>query len=98
MNAIGTITDIPSLSGIISEVGVLTGSLSPVGGITGAISRDILPAVYTGEYEVIPHPYDDQVLETQDKFMEHDVTVQKVPYSEVTNPSGGFTVNIAYIL
>lgn len=98
MNTTGTITDIPSLCGIISEEGALEGSLSPVGGITGAISRDVMPAVYTGDYEVIPKPFDEQVLETQDKFMEHDVLVHKVPYSEVTNPSGGFTVNIAYIL
>lgn len=53
---------------------------------------------YTGPYTVIPKPYEDQTLETSQKSMSENMVIEKVPYSETTNPSGGTTVNIAYIL
>lgn len=53
---------------------------------------------YTGAYEVIPKAHVEQILETKNKSMTDDVTVHEIPYSEVTNPEGGKTVNIAYVL
>ena len=52
--------------------------------------------VYDGEYEVIPK-VDAQLLETKNKSMTNDVQIQAIPYSEVSNPEGGVTVNIAYM-
>ena len=52
--------------------------------------------VYDGEYEVIPK-VDAQLLETKNKSMTNDVQIQPIPYSEVSNPEGGVTVNIAYM-
>lgn len=51
---------------------------------------------YKGPYTVTPK-VDEQTLATAQKSMSKDVTVEKIPYSEVTNPSGGTTVNIAFI-
>lgn len=51
---------------------------------------------YEGSYSVIPKVYE-QTLETANKSMTDDVTVEEIPYSETSNPSGGNTVNIAYI-
>ena len=51
--------------------------------------------VYNGEYNIIPKAYEEQVLQTKEKTLLENVTVQKVPYYEVSNSSGGNTVNIA---
>lgn len=60
------------------------------------VGGDQLPW-YDGAYTVIPKPTE-QTLETRNKSMRDDVTVEQIPYSEVTNPSGGKTVNIAFVL
>lgn len=52
---------------------------------------------YQGDYEITPKVYA-QTLETKNKSMTADLDVLAVPYSEVSNPQGGSTVNIAYIL
>ena len=49
--------------------------------------------VYDGEYNVIPRVYQ-QVLETKDKVMLDDVTVEIIPLSQVINLSNGYTVTI----
>ena len=51
---------------------------------------------YPGPYVITPKRYDEQVLNTKEKYMNDDVTVLKVPYSEVGNAAGGVTCNIAY--
>ena len=48
---------------------------------------------YTGEYVVVPKS-STQTLETNDKLMTDDVSVLAIPYTEVTNQSGGYTVSI----
>ena len=52
---------------------------------------------YEGEYIVTPK-IEAQTLETKNKSMASDVQVLEIPYSEVSNPEGGLTVNIAYVL
>lgn len=49
--------------------------------------------VYEGDYNVIPRVYQ-QVLETKDKLMLDDVTVEIIPLSRVINLSNGYTVTI----
>lgn len=49
--------------------------------------------VYEGDYNVIPRVYQ-QILETKDKVMLDDVTVEVIPLSKVLNPSNGYTVTI----
>ena len=48
---------------------------------------------YHGEYIVIPKTFD-QILATNGKNMEDDVTVKEIPYAETTNEYG-VTVTIA---
>ncbi len=50
-------------------------------------------ANYKGDYTVKPKTIV-QILETDKKTMENDVTVKAVPYSMVDNAAGGQTVTI----
>ena len=50
---------------------------------------------YDGSYQVVPRKIE-QVLDTKNKSMRDDVTVNAINYSEVSNPQGGKTVNIGY--
>lgn len=43
---------------------------------------------YEGPYHVIPKAWIDQRLETTGRVMRDDVTVEEVPYTEVSNPEG----------
>ena len=49
--------------------------------------------VYDGDYNVIPRVYQ-QVLDTKDKVMIDDVTVEIIPLARVINLSNGYTVTI----
>jgi hypothetical protein len=50
--------------------------------------------VYDGEYVVIPLAREEQALPTAAHLLTQDVVVREIPYYEVSNPSGGYTVNI----
>ncbi len=49
---------------------------------------------YLGPYEVIPR-LSEQVLQTTDKLMRNDVTVEGIPTYRTSNLGGGYTVVIA---
>lgn len=49
--------------------------------------------VYDGDYNVIPRVYQ-QVLETKDKLMLDDITVEIIPLAKTINLSNGYTVTI----
>ena len=76
------------------EITMSTGDMVLDFGLTGGEGK--LPS-YEGEYVVTPK-IEEQTLETKNKSLVEDVTVLAIPYSEVTNPQGGETVNIAYVL
>ena len=48
---------------------------------------------YTGDYIVTPKVRA-QILETVDKIMDDDVTVEEIPYHAVSNQFNGLTVTI----
>ena len=54
---------------------------------------DELPK-YEGVYSVTPSASGDTILLTAQKMMDANVTVSKIPYSEVSNSSDGTTVTI----
>ena len=59
-----------------------------------AINVKIVDApVYEGEYVVTPKA-EAQTLETAERMMEDNVVVLEIPYAEVSNLSGGYTVII----
>ena len=92
-----SIIPVVPLSGSISGTGKLSGTLEGKPAvISGEISSDILShKKYSGPYEVIPRKVE-QTLETSDKLLTDDVTINAINYSQVDNPSGGLTVNIGY--
>lgn len=49
---------------------------------------------YRGETTITPKAFAEQVLKTQGKYVEQDITIQKVPYWETSN-TDGLTVYIA---
>ena len=49
---------------------------------------------YDGEYSVSPSPTEDQLLKTGSTFVDADIKINKIPYSEVSNSSNGITVAI----
>lgn len=48
---------------------------------------------YEGPYDVVPR-FREQTLETKNKLMTDDVTVETIPVYRTINPSGGNTVSI----
>lgn len=49
--------------------------------------------VYKGSYQVTPM-VSSQTLDTSNKLLQADVVVEKIPYAEVSNNSGGKTASI----
>jgi hypothetical protein len=48
---------------------------------------------YDGSYVVIPEVKEQQ-MKTKNKYMTDDVTIEAIPYAEVSNTSDGITVTI----
>lgn len=51
---------------------------------------------YEGVYEVTPRVIE-QTIPTAQKFLARDVTIEKIPYFEVSNNSGGTTASIGEV-
>ena len=84
------------LNGTISSMGSLSGSISGMGTLKGSISGDISSyEKYAGPYSVEPRKVP-QTLNTSDKLLVNDIDVAAIRYSEVSNPSGGLTINIGF--
>lgn len=93
-----SIIPVVPLAGSISNDGKLSGTLTGLKGavISGEISDDtITHNTYDGSYEVYPRKVA-QTLDTANKFMANDLTIDAINYSEVPNLSGGNTVNIGF--
>lgn len=50
--------------------------------------------IYDGGYTVTPLADGEQTLLTKGKYNTRDITVEKIPYYEVSNDEGGTTINI----
>lgn len=83
----GNIVPIHSIVGDISNTLSIQGSISP-----GSIGKRY--PIYDGVYKVTPVATLDIVLETTNKLLQDDIIVNKIPYVQVSNPSGGYTVSI----
>lgn len=90
----GTIIVSGQLNGSFVISGQLSGGLNVSGQLSGSIDpggSSIPP--YEGDYTVEPHIYE-QVLETRNKRMTDDLTINEILLSEVVNPQGGTTLII----
>ena len=85
-----------TLIGKLSPPKRLTGKLSQPYTLSGKLSFGIGEySHYNGPYTVDPSAHENVVLDTSNKLMTDDITVNKIYYSETSNPSGGKTVFIA---
>lgn len=75
------------------QTAVLIGTIHSEGSLIGHLVMPVGYNCYSGACEVIPKTKA-QVLETCDKLMTKNVTVQAIPYYEVENPQGGNTIII----
>lgn len=50
--------------------------------------------IYSGEYEVEPKFFEDTVLQTKDKIMARNVTVNEIRIEKVSSPTGGYVYYI----
>lgn len=79
---IGKITKEHKLQGSINQDACLQGKLN-------YSSYEIYNAEkYKGEYNITPLAFQQQKLETKDKFLEENVIVREVPFYEVSNVEG----------
>lgn len=78
--------------GVTLSGDVKTGRIILVGSVKCSTVDKDAPR-YEGPYEATPKSYE-QTLLTDDHYMEDNVVVNRIPYSEVSNPQGGKTVNI----
>ena len=83
-----------SLVGYLSGTSELTGMLSETGQFIGELSiPDRIGIPYEGPWDVVPTT-DFNLLPTADRWCEDDIMVHPIPYSEVSNLSGGYTATI----
>lgn len=75
------------------QTGILRGSIRPVAALRGTLAKPaaITPEVYDGAYSVTPKTAQAVVLATENRLMQKDVTVLKIPQFEVSNEAGGTT-------
>lgn len=87
-----------NLRGSIRAVGILKGALHRQGVLKGRVylPRRVGTDVYEGAYSVSPD-FEGTVLQTKEKFLEDDVTVQPIEVTRVSNTAGGNTVYIGGI-
>lgn len=93
------IIDEETLIGIANAIRTKTGLTNKIN--TENFENEILSIsninnieIYEGTYEVVPNVFDNLILETKDKRMIDNVTVTQIPFSRVSNTSGGSTVTI----
>ncbi len=79
----------------IKETGSLKGSISATCSLSGGVSTPKKAEEYSGEYQITPQAFTGQVLQTANKLCTKNITVDAVPYYEVSNLSDGKTAYIA---
>lgn len=90
----GELKENKPLIGVLVKGKKLLGSMNPKETLIGSCEKtDSSIERYDGAYEVTPSK-DEELLETKNKKLIDNVTVHAVPYSEVSNESGGYTVTI----
>ena len=99
MGATGSLTPMAIISGSLSSVNKkMSGSLSSSGKISGQVNvpERMDSDVYTGNYIVDPR-FETQTLETKNKLMYDNVTINEIAVSRVSNPQGGNTIWIGVL-
>lgn len=82
-----------ALIGVIRSEGSLTGVIKSEGVLEGSLSMPIGYKDYAGPYDVTPKVAS-QSLDTADKHLTDDITIEAIPYYEVSNSYNGKTIII----
>ena len=82
----------------ITEKAIITGSIDA----SASLGKTVIQYIgesnpYTGEYTVDPD-FDGKVLQTRQKYMRDNVTINPIQVESVSNPTGGRTVYIGGII
>ena len=81
--------------GAFSSVPIISGNLSvETFEMDGTVEPTPVQEIYNEDYEIDISLTDDIVLPTKGKVMNDDIVVKKVPVTEVSNESGGYTLTI----
>lgn len=72
---------------VIKSYGVLSGSIVSDGVLYGSLLLPVGYENYIGPYKVTPK-IEPQSLKTADKYMTQDVTINSIPFYEVSNQKG----------
>jgi hypothetical protein len=81
--------------GAFSSVPVISGNLSvETFEMDGTVEPTPVQEIYNEDYEIDISLTDDIILPTKGKVMNDDIVVKKVPVTEVSNESGGYTLTI----
>lgn len=88
-----TITEPQVIGRESSNAWVMASSLS-VRVYTQSDTTHIVLLPYTGSYNVRSRANEEQTLDTDYKYMNRDMTVERIYYAETENPKGGNTVYI----
>ena len=82
---------------ILTKGCMLKGKLNANATLAGSVTLGELSyPKYDGEYEITPI-VEEQVLETRQKVMVEDLTIQAIPFYETSNTTGGTTVYIGVL-
>ena len=87
MNLQANIKKLPTISGRIKGITILSAKIEGVTIVAGEGKP------YEGEYNVIP-TFDKHILETKDRTLLQNVTIEPIPIIKTSNTSGGNTVII----
>lgn len=68
--------------------------VTSINGIEADENGNVDLPVYDGAFSVTPSAVNEITLLTAQTFMDSDIKVEKIPYAEVTNHSGGKTATI----
>lgn len=60
----------------------------------GTIQPSQTKQIYSGDYEIESSLIDDIILNTKDKVMTDDITINKIGITTTSNESGGYTLYI----
>ena len=86
------------ITGTLTNLLSLSGSLAKEYEITGNITLPVLQYTeddYTGDYFIVPLAQQQTLLQTKGKRLHDNVVVDKIPFYQTSNLSGGYTAIIS---
>lgn len=90
---IGKIISKENLVGVMTTSIILLGSIETAINLVGSLSMPDGYEEYLGNYTITPS-VSEQTISTEDKHLTGDITIEPIPYYEVSNEQSGQTAII----